>query len=209
MTIERKIFELGASIVREAETRRKAIARLMASGNYTPKYIRDEQQKAVNSLQQEVKTFFDDLKKDLKGKLARIEAKYSQTPVGDATAQLLAFQRVQARLTAMNSDELAQKAQHYISTGIISSIDELDLLTAELRKRGMNDLADRIQQEAQQRYFTYQPWKADAEYQQIEKELAVVNAYGADPDIVYIDNKGVIEMRRISELLQVKPDDFA
>ncbi|MCF6096777.1 hypothetical protein L1766_07170 [Thermovorax subterraneus] len=207
MAIENRIFEFSNSIIREAEIRKKAIARLVASGDYTDKHIKDQQQKAIESLQKEVKAFFDSLKGELKEKLAKIEAKYTQNPVGDSMAQLLAFQRTKARLEAMNSNELSEKAQQYISTGVISSIDELDLLTAELRKRNMNDLADRIQQEAKQRYFTYQPWKADPEYQQIEKDLAKVNAYGADPNIVYVNNNGVVEIRRISEMLQVKPSD--
>ncbi|GEM_PF-6527128 len=209
MAIEDKIFEFGASIVREAETRRTAINRLQMSGNYTPQYISDERQKAVAALQQEVKGWFDGLKAELKGKLAKIEAKYSQTPVGDASAQLLAFQRTQARLKAMSKDELAEKAQQYIADGTISSVDELDLLLTELRNRGMNDLADRVRIEAQERYFAYQPWKADAEYRQLEQDLQKANAYGANPNTVYVKAKGgVVEARPISDMLNLKTDEL-
>ena len=208
MAIEAKIYEFNANIVKEAEKKRKAIAKLILSGDYTDKYIKDEQKKAIEALQNEVKTFFDGLRTELGNKLAKIKAKYAQNPVGDSTAQMLAFQRLKARFEAMNSDELTQKAQEYIQTGTISGADELDLMTAELRKRGMNDLADRVQTEAKYRYFSYEPWKAEDEYQQAEKDLAKVNAYGADPDTVYVLNNGVVEMRRISEMLQVKPSDL-
>lgn len=208
MAIEAKIYEFNANIVREAEKRRKAIAKLILSGDYTDKYIKDEQKKAIEALQNEVKTFFDGLRTELGNKLAKIKAKYAQNPAGDSAAQMLAFQRLKARFEAMNSNELAEKAQDYIQTGVISGADELDLMTAELRKRGMNELADRVQEEAKYRYFSYEPWKADPEYQELEKELAKVNAYGADHDAIYVINNGVVEMKRISEMLQVKPTDL-
>lgn len=209
MAIEDRIFEFTASVVREAETRRTGINRLQLSGNYTPQYIAEERKKAITALQQEVKSWFDNLKVELKGKLAKIEAQYSQNPVGDASAQLLAFQRTQTRLAAMSKDELEAKAQQYIKDGTTASVDELDLLLAELRNRGMNGMADNVRIEAQERFFAYQPWKADVEFRQTEQDLNKANVYGADPNMIYVKAKdGVVEARRVSDLLNLKIDDL-
>ena len=209
MAIEDRIFEFGASIVREAEVRRTAINRLQLSGDYSPQYIAGERQKAIAALQEEVKGWFDSLRSELKGKLAKIEARYSQTPVGDASAQLLAFQRAKTRLAAASAQELTAKAEDYIATGTISSVDELDLMLAELRSRGLGDLADRVAVEAKERYHAYQPWKADAEYRQLQQDLQKANAYGAEPDRVYIKTKNrTVETRLVSDLLNLKTDDL-
>jgi len=207
--VKEKIYQFGASIVREAEARRQMINKLQMSGNYTPEYIADQRKQAVAALVAEVKDFFDGLKSEIKGRMAKIEAKYSATPVGDASAQLLAFQRVQARLKAMSADEIAARAEEYIKTGQAASVDELDLLLGELRARGMGDLADRAKQEAKMRYHAYEPWKAAPEYQQLAADLNAVNVYGADPARVYVKARdGVVEERLIPDLVAMQLGDI-
>ncbi|MBC7341183.1 MAG: hypothetical protein H5U02_01805 [Clostridia bacterium] len=207
-TIEDRIHQFGASILQEAETRRQMINKLQMSGSYTPDFIAKERKTGIEALQKEVGDWFADLKKELQGKMGQIESKYRQTPVGDPSAQLLAFQRTQARLKAMGKEELEAEALKYIQTGTVASLDELDLLQAELRSRGMDNLADRVRLEAQERYHSYEPWKADPEYQQAEQDLQKANVYGADLNTVYVKAKdGVVEARLISDLLHMNTDD--
>mgnify|MGYP005851028723 FL=1 len=83
-------------------------------------------------------------------------------------------------------------------------------MLAELRSRGLGDLADRVAVEAKERYHAYQPWKADVEYRQLQQDLQKANAYGAEPDRVYIKTKnGTVETRLVSDLLNLKTDDLA
>jgi hypothetical protein len=198
---EKQILEFGTKIINEAADSRKSLANLRALGMYSEEYIRKEAEHCANDLKEKVQKWFKNSQTDILNEMSKIESQYRKPSEADPSAELLAFNRTQARIRAMSDAGLEARAREYIANGDMS-VDEFDLLLGELQTRGMSDLAQDVRLTESQQHHTYAPWKRDGKYQQIERDLNLVRAYAADPDTIYYQGAKGPECAKLSELVR-------
>lgn len=162
-----------------------------AKNKYTPQYIEGERQKAIKTLKDYRGKLYEGRIAGLQEGLEKIKSKYAKNDE-DSTESLLKLNRTQNIIKGCSDKELEAKVNDY-SAGQTFDVDTCNILAAELRGRGMGDRAD-ILKEHMQSNNTDEPYKNDAEYKEIEKEIADTKAEQVHEDMLLFEDGSHMNM---------------